>query len=97
MASTDEVKKLAALARLSIPEDGLEKLASEFDAILAYVSKLDELKLPKKSEAPTPVLHNVFRPDGEPHEKGKYTKALVEQFPEHEGNHLSVKQIIKND
>lgn len=97
MATTDEVQKLAALARLSLPEEGLEKFAKEFDGILAYVSKLDTLPLPEKGAAHTSVVRNVFREDGEPHEKGKYTKALVEQFPQKEGDYLAVKQIIKND
>jgi len=96
MASTEEVQKLAALARLSIPEDRLQKFATEFDGILAYVGKLDELTLPEKGSA-LPDVRNVFREDGEPHEKGIYTEKLTAQFPERDGDYLSVKQIIKND
>lgn len=97
MASRDDVQKLAALARLSIPEANLETFAKEFDGILAYVGRLEELTLPEKGAGTVPVVRNVFRGDGVPHEKGLYTKALVEQFPEHDGDYLSVKQIIKND
>ncbi|MDB5195450.1 MAG: glutamyl-tRNA(Gln) and/or aspartyl-tRNA(Asn) amidotransferase subunit [Parcubacteria group bacterium] len=97
MASTDEVKKLASLARLSIPEEKLAAFAKEFDGILAYVGTLDELTLPAHDKRPIPVVRNVFRADGEPHEKGKHTKKLVEQFPDREGNALKVKQIIVHD
>lgn len=96
MASTDDVKKLAALSRLDIPEAELEAFAGEFDAILGYVGKLDELEL--VHGAPTAgAVRNVMREDGEPHETGRYTEKLAEQFPAREGNHLSVKKIISYD
>jgi aspartyl/glutamyl-tRNA(Asn/Gln) amidotransferase C subunit len=97
MATPAEVQKLAALARLTIPEDKLETFASEFDAILAYVGKLDELSLPAHDSRATPVVRNVFREDGEPHAAGAYTEKLVEQFPDKKGNSLRVKQIISHD
>lgn len=95
MATADEVKKLGALARISVPDDELTKFAKEFDAILKYVGQLEKLKV-EKSEPLLPYK-NVFRADGEPHEKGKYTKKIVEQFPAHEGDALAVKQIISHD
>ena len=97
MASTDDVRKLAALARLSIPEDKLEAFAKEFDGILAYVGKLDELSLPSHESRTLPTIRNVMREDGVPHEKGLYTEKITEQFPDRTGNHLAVKQIISHD
>lgn len=97
MASADDVRKLAALARIDIPEEKIEKFASEFDGILAYVGKLDELTLPSRDARPVPAVRTVTREDGEPHEKGMYTEALVEQFPEREGNALKVKKILSYD
>ena len=97
MASADDVRKLAALARLSIPEENLEAFASEFDGVLAYVGKLDELSLPERGAGSPPTVRNVFREDGTPHETGLYTDKIVEQFPDKEGNYLSVKQIISYD
>jgi aspartyl-tRNA(Asn)/glutamyl-tRNA(Gln) amidotransferase subunit C len=95
MATLEEVKKLAALARISVSDSEVEKFAVEFDAILAYVGQLEKLDV-KKSGSLLPYV-NVMREDGEPHEKGKYTDTLVEQFPQNEGNYLSVKQIISHD
>lgn len=97
MASVEDVKKLASLARLSIPEEDLSRFAKEFDAILAYVGQLESLNLGAQTEEALPKLRNVFRDDGEPHEPGLYTKSLVEQFPLREGDALSVKQIISYD
>jgi len=96
MATKEEVKKLAALARISIPDGELEKFTKEFDAILAYVGQLEKLELPKTGEE-KPVLRNVMRPDGEPHETGKYTETLAAQFPARDGDYLVVKQIISHD
>lgn len=96
MATTDDVQKLAALARIEVPEAGLEKFATEFDGVLAYVGKLDELTLPEGVPA-AGVVRNVMREDGEPHAKGMYTDALVAQFPEKDGTLLKVKKIISHD
>jgi aspartyl-tRNA(Asn)/glutamyl-tRNA(Gln) amidotransferase subunit C len=96
MATNEEVRKLAALARISIPDEKLESFAKEFDGILAYVGKLDELSLPEGVRT-VPAVRNVMREDGEAHEAGKYTEKLVEQFPEREGDYLKVKQIITHD
>lgn len=97
MATTEEVKKLAALSRLDIPEDKLGAFAAEFDGILKYVGQLDTLKLDVGSTPHVPALRNVFREDGAPHESGKYTEKLVAAFPKRDGDALSVKQIISHD
>jgi aspartyl/glutamyl-tRNA(Asn/Gln) amidotransferase C subunit len=97
MATTEDVQKLAALARIKIGDAELEKFTSEFDAILAYVGQLETLDLPKDLAGEKPVLRNVMRADGESHEAGKYTEKLAEQFPAREGDALAVKQIITHE
>ncbi len=97
MASIDDVKKLAALARVEVNEQELEKFAGEFDGILAYVGQLNALSIDTKGVKEVPALRNVFREDGTPHEKGVWTEKIVEQFPAREGDALSVKQIISHD
>lgn len=95
-ATGEDVKRLAALARVDVPEADLERFAAEFDSILAYVGKLDELTLPEAG-LEVPPLHNVLRTDGGEYESGTWTDALVAQFPQKEGNSLSVKKIISHD
>jgi len=97
MATVEEVKKLAALARIKIGEEELGKFTSEFDAILAYVGQLEKLDLPQGRGGEKPTLRNVMREDGEPHATGAYTQKLVEQFPARQGDALSVKQILSHD
>lgn len=107
MATAEEVKKLAALARITVGDEELEKFTSEFDAILAYVGQLEKLDLPSGGEGEKPPLRNVMREDGEPRAARAYTEKLAEQFParssfaeatkDKEGVYLEVKQIISHD
>lgn len=96
MASRDDVQKLAALARISVSESDLDRFAAEFDSILAYVGQLDSLTIPTH-ERVVPAVHNVLRDDAHPTPAETWTEALVAQFPQKEGNSLSVKKIISHD
>ena len=51
MTTPEDVQKLAALARIEVPEAELASFTREFDAVLSYVGKLDELTL--AHETPT--------------------------------------------
>lgn len=98
MATVEEVKKLAALARINLVEGELEKFTSEFDAILAYVDTISAIEMPQgEALREGQMLRNVMRADGEPHAPGVYTEKLAAQFSAHEGDALSVKQIIQHD
>lgn len=97
MATTEEVQKLAALARIKVDGADLEKFAREFDAILAYVGQLEKLELPQDGKEEVSLLRNVMRNDGEPYPAGTHTKKIVEQFPASEKNALVVKQIITHE
>ncbi len=59
-----EVEHVARLARLALPEEELELLTGQMDAILGYVDKLNELN----TEDIVPTAHavpmeNAFRED----------------------------------
>jgi len=97
MASAEDVRKLAALARIDIPEEKLAAFAAEFDGIIAYIGQLDALAIDVSKAPEAPAVRNVFREDGEPHAAGKHTDALVGAFPDKEGDSLKVKQIIQHD
>ncbi|MBP6868491.1 MAG: aspartyl/glutamyl-tRNA amidotransferase subunit C [Candidatus Pacebacteria bacterium] len=95
MTRKEEVLKLAALARLRVPEERLDTLVSEFDQVLAYVGQIEALTAPKG----TPFLPytNVFRDDVVTIAPETYTKDIVAGFPKKKGNQLSVKKIISHD
>ncbi len=96
MARTDEVRKLAALARLSLSEAQVDAFAKEFEAIIGYVGQLETLDLPTAAEQ-VPTHRNVMREDAAPHAAGRYTEKITAQFPARDGDYLSVKQIIQHD
>lgn len=97
MASREEVKKLAELSRLDIPDADVEAFGAEFGSILDYVGELESLTLNMHETPEAGIIRNVFREDAHPHESGKYTERIVEAFPEKEGNSLKVKQILSHD
>lgn len=95
-ATPEDVTRLAALARIEVPAGDLARFAAEFDSILAYVGTLDELTLPE-GERSTPAVRNVLREDGNPTAPGTWTARIVAQFPQKEGDSLSVKKILSHD
>ena len=100
-----DVRALAALARMEVSEAELDTLAKELPAILAFVETIQaasaggsrlrqgsggQASEPKKD----PMLHNVMREDGEPHESGIYTEKLLSQAPVTKDGRVVVKQVI---
>jgi len=62
--SLDDVKKIARLARLELPEDDLARMRAQLSAILDYVAQLNELDTTGVPELAHPLpVENVFRPD----------------------------------
>ena len=51
----DEVRHVVALARLSLSDDALDRMASELDAILGYVDTLSEVD----TEGVAPTAHVI--------------------------------------
>lgn len=96
MKSIDDVRHLAALARIEVGPKELEVRAKEFEQILAYVNQLETLAIPK-GRASAPILKNVFREDGPPDPSGVWTAKLVAQFPQKKGDALSVRQVITHE
>lgn len=94
MISKDEVKKVAILSRISLKEDEADRFTEQFNNILDYMNKLNELDV----EDIDPAFHvvefnNVFRDD-----KVKASLVLNEALknaPKKEGAFFKVPRIIK--
>lgn len=93
MISTQDIEKLAGLARIKLEGAEKEKLTKEIGGILGYIDQI-------KSAAPREILRvkepirNVFREDAIAHESGVNTEALVAEFPKKDGNYLKVQKIL---
>lgn len=93
MIEREDVQKLAELALLDVPEEDIDSLAKEMDAILGYVGEVTEL-----AETPTdtdkPELRNILREDTDPHEANAHSDELIAAFPQKDGRYLRVKKIL---
>jgi aspartyl-tRNA(Asn)/glutamyl-tRNA(Gln) amidotransferase subunit C len=62
--TTEDIRKVAALARLTLTEDEVARMTADIARILDYVAKLDELDI-KGVDATSHVvaMETPFRPD----------------------------------
>lgn len=98
MISGKDVKKLADLARIEVEESELEGLAGEMGDILEYVKSIQEFQSNEaESEANTLEgleVRNVMREDQNPNEPQSFSKEIIAEFPDSEGDYLKVKKIL---
>lgn len=90
---SDDVKKLATMARLDIEDAEIAEIANSFDSILAYVGQVQEVS---ESTDIKPVyrLENVMREDIVTNSSGEYTDKIIDQMPDSQDRFLKVKQIL---
>ena len=100
MISRDDVKKLAALARIQVGAEEEEKLAQDMGTILAYVEQIQKVSGESASSAETDTdrvhmpVRNVMRDDNHAHESGIHTDAILAEVPQKEGKYVKVKKIL---
>ncbi len=93
--TTEEIEKLAMLARIALSPEEKERMRGEVDSILEYVATIQKVSEAAGARTPSIVAQrNVMREDANPHESGIYTEALVSSAPRREGNYLKVKKIL---
>jgi aspartyl-tRNA(Asn)/glutamyl-tRNA(Gln) amidotransferase subunit C len=91
---SEEVRKIAELARVALTDAEIEKLKSQFGDILTHIKKMDSLSL----EGVEPVNHpfkitNVFREDKIV--DSKVQTDIIDNAPAHDRNMIQVPQIIE--
>lgn len=89
----EDIDRLAKLSRLALTDEEKEKIALEFDSILGYVSEIEKVSVGERV-LEAGALRNVMREDGEPHESGLYTEAILNDAPDTEDGYLKVKQVF---
>jgi len=91
--SPDEVAKVAALARLDLPQEKLELFAGQVGDILAYMEKLGELNTDDVEPMYSPVEHTTVLRKDEP--KKEYTREeVLANAPEQDGQFFIVPRIV---
>lgn len=80
MITRSEVEHIAALARLALPEEDLERMTRELGAILQYVQQLEELDT-TGIEPTAQVLTDLWVPRPDDPRPGLVREAVLEQSP----------------
>lgn len=91
--TTEEIKKIARLARLELTDKELSQYAHQLTGILEYVRQLQEVDT---TDVPITTgvtqLVNVWREDVV--DECVYKDKLLAQAPEHEGSGVKVKSVF---
>jgi aspartyl-tRNA(Asn)/glutamyl-tRNA(Gln) amidotransferase subunit C len=88
-----DIKKLAELARLDMPEEEMMALLHDFDSILSYVGQVQEVS-ESSLDKEEYLLVNVMREDIVTNPTSTYTSKIIEQMPDSQDGFLKVKQIL---
>jgi len=91
----EEVRRVAELARLEIPEARLERMALELSAVLDFVATLQRLDLSSAAPVTFAPSHAPLREDV-PDERRLDADAALAAAPERDGDFFLVPPIVEN-
>ena len=89
-----EIRHLATLARIRITESETRAVAEKLARVVGYVSLIQSAQVPSVEIPEAEILRNVMREDGTPHKTGVYTKDILRNVPNREGDYVKVKKIL---
>lgn len=89
----EDLANLSLLARISVTPKEEEKMLHDMQAILGYVSEINEVSGDVKRAKGT--HYNIVREDIVTHEIGSNTEAVLAEAPETEDGYVKVAQVLK--
>ncbi len=89
----EDIIHLARLARIAITDSEAEKLRTDIDSVLSYVSVVSDIAGGEVKKVAGP-LRNVFREDEVSNEPDAFTETLLKEAPKRKGRYLVVKKIL---
>ena len=92
--TSDEVKKLAALTKLSIPDDEMDKYSQQLSEILDYISQLENVDT-SDVEPLLNVLDQVNDPKPDEPHPSISQKLALKNAPKVKGEFFEVPEVIK--
>ena len=91
--SADDVRKVAKLARLNLPDDKIATYTGQLESILGYVSQLEQVDTTAVPETTRAVeVTNVTRQDGV--DPTPVREEILNQAPQREGDFFRVPKIL---
>lgn len=88
-----DLDNLSTLARIDITKEEKAKMLADMQAILGYVSEINEIQGDVKKDKE--VLYNVVRDDVVQNETGKQRETLLSEAPATEDGYVKVAQVLK--
>jgi len=91
-----DIQKLAQLSRIRITDAEQTQYETEISSILKYVERVQQAVASEATPADreAAAVQNVFRDDANPHARGEYTDALLNEVPETHNGYVKVKKIL---
>lgn len=89
----EDLANLSLLARISVTPEEEEKMLHDMQAILGYVSEINEVS--GDVERVKGNHYNIVREDVITHESGSNTEAVLAEAPETEDGYVKVSQVLK--
>ena len=91
--SADDVRKVAKLARLNLPDDKIATYTGQLESILGYVSQLEQVDTTGVPETTRAVeVTNVTRQDGV--DPTPVREEILNQAPQREGDFFRVPKLL---
>ncbi len=91
--TTEQVRKIAALARIKLTDEEVEKFRKELSVVLDYVSELEKVNTDGVEEiSQVTGLENVLREDVA--RLSEFRDAIIASFPECKDDFLKIKSIL---
>lgn len=94
--SSEEVKKIAHLARLELTDDEVATYGEQLSSVLEYIDQLREVDVTDvEPTAQVSGLTNVMRDDGAEPWADDEVESALNQAPDREGRFVKVKRVIQ--
>ena len=91
---SDTVRRIAHLARIRLPDDGIEPMREELNAILAFVEQLDEVDT-NDVEPMTSVVETSMRLRADQVSDGDIQGDVVANAPQSEDGFFMVPKVVE--
>ena len=92
MITIEEMKNLAMLARVGVPDAELEQVAGEIGSILGYIDILNNVQVSDVTD--TQLQVNSVRMDGNANPAGTYVDTLIAAAPDSQDGFYKVPKIL---
>lgn len=96
LMTTDEIQKLAGLARLAITDEEAGALSADMNKILDYIKQIEGARV-EAGVRKNPLVSNIVRDDVAEVATDDVRDRIKANFPKQKNGFLEINKIIQND